>query len=157
MTITHEYRLYEHPLLPWRIVKRGFCWPALIVGPAWLLIKRLWLPTVVLIISVAAAYYLNHNNLTEEMVLNVCGVLSNGQWYAIYNSGITDLDCELRTRNIDVLILILAQVATAYFVNSLWERDLVTRGYTLTKSLRARSLDEARAILARERTGNSTQ
>lgn len=129
MTTTHEYCLYEHPLLPSRIVKRGFCWPALIVGPAWLLLKRLWVPTVVLAVSVAAAYYLNHNNISEKLILHVCSVLPNGQWHAISSSGITDLDCELRTRNIDVLILILAQAATAYFVNSLWERDLVTRGY----------------------------
>lgn len=157
MTSTHEFCLYEHPLLASRIVKRGFCWPALIVGPAWLLLKRLWVPTVVLIVCVAAAYYLNHNNLSEEMVLNVCFVASNGQWYSSYSSGITDLDCALRTRNIDVLILVLAQAATAQFANSLWERDLVNRGYTLTKSLRARSIDEVRAILARDADGYGVQ
>ena len=151
MTTVSEYRLYEHPVLPPRLVKNGFCWPALVVGPAWLLFKRLWIPTLGLMAIAAVAYYLNHHNLSDGAVLLACYYMEDyGLWIAIGGSGLSDLDCETRTRNIDLAILILAQLATAGFVNRLWERDLITRGYTLKKSIQARSIDDAYAILARE-------
>ena len=150
MRRTCEYRLYEHPLLPPRLVKRGYCWPALILGPPWLLFRRLWIPTAVLLATAAIAYHLNHHNLTEEMVLNACAYMENhGVWVSIAGSGLTDMDCVTRTEHIDWAILILAQAVPPWVVNSLWERDLVNRGYTLSRSLHARSHDEACAILSR--------
>lgn len=158
MTMSNEYRLYEHPVSPSRLIKRGFCWPALIVGPAWLLLKRLWVPTLVLLAVVAVAYHLNHHNLSDSEILLNCAYMEDyGEWVAHVKSGLTDAECVTRTHNIDLAILILAQLACAIFVNSLWERDLINRGYTLTKSLHARSIDDARAMLAREAGTHSNQ
>lgn len=148
MTTVSEYRLYVHPALPPRIVKRGICWPALIVGPVWLLLKKLWVPSIILLIGIAIAYYLNHHNLSDEplYVLYDC-IIEYGKWYSRTGD---DYQCERRTEIIDFLILLVAQIATAVISNPLWELDLIRRGYTLTKSLRARSMDDVRAILARE-------
>ncbi len=146
-----EYCLYDHPILPPRLVKSGFCWPALIVGPAWLLFRRLWVPTLGLLALGAAAYYLNHHNLSDTYVLNACFYMEDyREWVAIAGSGISERDCVIRTRSIDFVIMALAQIVTASYVNRLWAMDLVNRGYVLTKSVQARSIDDARAILARE-------
>ena len=151
MTRACEYRLYEHPVLPSRLVKIGFCWPALIVGPAWLIFRRLWIPIATLLVLAGIAYHLNHHNVSDGMVLNACFYMEDQkQWVSLAGSGITDMDCVTRTENIDFAILVLAQILTAWFANTLWARDLINRGYTLSKSVLARSPDDAQAILLRE-------
>jgi hypothetical protein len=109
------------------------------------------------LLSIAGiAYYLNHHNLSGMWVLNVCFYMEDyGQWISLAGSGITDMDCLTRTENIDWAILVLAQISAAWFANSLWERDLIKRGYTLSRSVLARSLDDARAMLSRPEGQNT--
>lgn len=146
MTTVSEYHVYEHPLLPPKLVKNGFCWTTLVVGPAWLLFRRLWVPTLWYLAIVALAYYLNHHNLVP---FNCFYLKDSGVWVATPGSGLEDWDCVTRTQIIDLAILALAQLVTAIHVNELWARDLVNRGYIHTKTVHARSNDEALAKLAR--------
>jgi hypothetical protein len=36
------FSVYKHPTLGFEAVKVGFSWPALLIGPIWMLVKRLW-------------------------------------------------------------------------------------------------------------------
>ena len=125
----NEYRVYEHPLLPKRIVKIGICWPALIVGPAYLIYRRLWVPVVVWIVAIGIARYIVNDN-----------------YQPIF------LEEKETVEQIMDGIMFFCSVVLLFITNSLWEKDLIKRGYTITKSRRARSMDDFLAILASEIT-----
>lgn len=132
-----EFRIYEHPLLPKRLVKRGFCWPALIVGPAYLIYRRLWIQ---LVVWIAAIFLIRYFTIQSFQVCDVWG-----------------RNCSIGEADIDTVKIIsdgaffVGMFVIGDFTNSFWEEDLIKRGYILTKSIHARSLDEARAIIAREK------
>ncbi|HZW87211.1 MAG TPA: DUF2628 domain-containing protein [Gallionella sp.] len=130
-----EYRVYEHPLLPKRIVKIGFCWPAFIVGPAYLLYRKLWVWTAVWIVTMWIVQY---------------GAISNFQDCGTYGCRIP-ADNQTALEAINAGITFIALIIPGYFTNDLWKDDLIKRGYVMTKFLRARSMDDARAIIEREK------
>ena len=132
-----EFRAYEHPLLPKRLVKRGFCWPALIVGPAYLIYRRLWVQIIVWMIAIGLIRYL------AFQYFQICHV--DGSDCYISNE---DKD---NVSNISGGAFLVGLLVLGLFSNSFWEKDLIKRGYTVTKTLLARSLDEARAIIEREK------
>ena len=142
---TNEYKVYEHPLLPKRIVKIGVCWPALIIGPAYLIYKRLWVSIIVLVLAIVLVRYLSSLMLQTEvcdMSGNNCGHINPDE---LYNE---------RMSTIELIVegaLFMSLLWLWFFANSIWEKDLNNRGYTMTKSLRARSMDDALAILEREK------
>jgi hypothetical protein len=129
-----EYRVYEHPLLPKRVVKIGFCWPAIIVGPAYLIYRRLWEVLVVWIVAMVLVRYLD-----IQFVINCdnCTYISHEDQSTI--------------DNIFGGAVFVGLVLLGNLTNSFWEKDLINRGYLLTKSLRARSMDDALATLEREK------
>lgn len=126
-----EYRVYEHPILPKRIVKLGFCWPALIVGPAYLIYRRLWMPLVVWVVVIVLIRYFAISEYPTYM----------------YPGNDADTVEQISTGSM-LLGLLLLWGNTNY----LWEADLKNRGYVMTKSLRARSIDDALAIIEREKS-----
>ena len=139
---TNEYRVYEHPLLPRRIVKIGFCWPALIVGPAYLIYKRLWVSVVVWMVAIGLVLYLANDMFQTE----IC----NGE------DTYCQIDPQLYSENMPKIkrmiegAVIIGLILLGFFTNSIWEKDLINRGYNMIKSIRARSMDDALAILKRE-------
>lgn len=137
---TNEYRVYEHPLLPKRIVKIGVCWPALIIGPAYLIYRRLWGPIIVWVLAIVLVRYLSGLMIqteTCEMLDNNCSQITN--------------EMMSRIEQIVEGALFTSLLLLWLFTNSIWEKDLNKRGYTMTKSLRARSMDDALAIIEREK------
>lgn len=117
-----EYRVYEHPLLPKRIVRIGLCWPALLVGPAYLIYRRLWVPlSIWIVFSLVVGYLASQMSdaLEADTAYGIC--------------------------------LLIASIILWIDSNDFWEKDLTRRGYRVMKSLQARSMDEALAILERER------
>ena len=125
-----EFYIYEHPLLPQRIVKNGFCWPAFFVGPCYLIYRQLWVPLVVWLI---------------------CMVLL--KYFVIQLYPDVSLDSEEAT-NAEVAIAIgflLGLMFIGGTVNNLWAENLKTKGYKLARLIKARSVDEVLAILAREK------
>lgn len=121
-----EYRVYEHPLLPKRIVKCGFSWPALLVGPAYLIYRRLWIPVVVWIVAMALVRYFAISNYQYVDDGETVAQISEGAMLG----GLVLLGC---------------------ITNPIWENNLKNRGYVMTKSRRARSMDDVLAILEREK------
>jgi Protein of unknown function (DUF2628) len=121
-----EYRVYEHPLLPKRIVKCGFSWPALLVGPAYLIYRRLWIPVVVWIVAMALVRYFAISN------------------YQYVDDGATVAQISEGAMLGDLVLL-------GCITNPIWEINLKNWGYVVTKSRRARSMDDVLAILEREK------
>lgn len=137
-----EYRVYEHPLLPKRIVKIGVCWPALIVGPAYLIYRRLWVSFIVWVVAIGLIRYLASLMFQTE----ICDVFGKNCMIdpELYSAGMPKIE-QMFEGAIFIGLLLLW-----FFTNEIWEKDLINRGYTMTKSLRARSMDDALAILVRE-------
>lgn len=131
-----EYRVYEHPLLPKRVVKIGFCWPALLIGPAYLIYRKLWVRFVISIVAIGIARFL------AIQFTEICDYLGQNCHRPIDES---QLDL------LSLGALIAWQVMLGLITNWDWEKDLQKRGYVLTKSVRARSADDALAILEREK------
>lgn len=141
---TNEYRVYEHPLLPKRIVKIGVCWPALIIGPAYLIYRRLWVSIVIWMVAIGLVRYMAGLIFQTE----ICDVFGMNCF----------VDAELYLTEMPKIELMfegaifIGLLLLWFFTNYIWEKDLINRGYTMTKSLRARSMDDALAILARNIT-----
>ena len=135
--ITTEYRVYDHPLLPRRIVKRGFCWPALIIGPAYLLYRRLWVASTLWLVAMLIARY-----FIAQIFVN-CDIGGQNCYYAPEDQ--SSMDGWVGFVMFSCLLII------GLDTNRLWEADLLNRGYTVTTILRARSMDDALAILEREK------
>ena len=129
-----EYRVYEHPLLPKRIVKQGLCWPALILGPAYLIYRRLWVPLVLWIVAIGFVRYFAISQ------------------YPLYDNIYSD--DAITVERICNGALIAGLLILWGITNNLWQDDLETRGYAKVKTLRARSMDEALAIIEREKSAN---
>lgn len=130
-----EFRVFEHPLLPPRILKSGFSWPAMFIGPAWLLFRTLWSSACVF----GAIFGILHFaiNSSDAPILNEMFCLGS--------------DCYNSAKEIaDLFILCTANFFVALNANDLWAQDLEKRGYVVAKAVRARSLDDARAILSRQ-------
>ena len=134
---TNEYKVYEHPLLPKRIVKIGVCWLALIVGPAYLIYRRLWVPVVVWIVAIGLVRYL------AFISFQICDGYGNNCYL--------DADGKTTVEQFSEGAIFVGLVLLLFMTNSIWEKDLINRGYSMTKSLRARSMDDALAILEREK------
>jgi hypothetical protein len=133
----------KHPLLPKRIVKIGVSWPALIVGPAYLIYRRLWKSIFVWVLAIVLVRYLAGLMVQTE----ICDYQGNNCTIdpVIYNAGMSTIG------QIVDGALFMSLLLLWLFTNSIWEKDLNNRGYTMTKSLRARSMDDAMAILEREK------
>ena len=129
-----EYKVYEHPLLPKKIIKIGFCWPAIIIGPAYLLYRRLWIPVVIWIVAILLAHYLDVQFVVKCDNCNYISPEDQSTIDNVFNGA-----------------LFIGIVVLGIITNSLWEKDLINRGYITTKSLRARSMDDALAIIEREK------
>ncbi len=143
-----KFDIYKHPLLPQRILKNGFSWPALLIGPVWLLFKRLWVPAAIIIIGIALLNFFNQGAETPIFVSIFCEKERSSLTYGYYYGE----DCLENIRNWnDFLILLVANVVIAVNGNEYWARDLINRGYVSEKSIQARSLDDALAIIAREK------
>lgn len=127
-----EYRIYEHPLLPKRIVKRGVCWPALILGPIYLIYKQLWVQVFFWIVVIGVSRYYAISS------------------YPGYNNPYSDDGNTVEQISGGTMLLYLLILWGV--TNELWEKDLEKRGYVMTKSLRARSMDDALAIIEREKS-----
>lgn len=125
-----EYCVYEHPLLPKRIVKKGFCWPALIVGPAYLIYRKLWGPLIVWFVALGLIRYFSVSLYSNYL-----------------NSGSDADTVEL----IYIGGLFLGLLILGSETNSLWKYNLMNRGYVKTNSLFARSMDAVLALIERER------
>lgn len=153
-----KFDIYKHPLLPPRILKNGFSWPALLIGPVWLFIKRLWVPASITIIGIALLTFFNQGAETPIFVSVLCEKERN-LFSSEYIHGHYGYDCVETIRNWnDFLILLVANVVIAINGNEFWAHDLINRGYVSEKSIQARSLDDALAILARDQTDfNQTQ
>jgi hypothetical protein len=134
---TNEYKVYEHPLLPKRIVKIGVCWPALIVGPAYLIYRRLWGSIIVWILAIVLVRYWAFTSF------QICNIYGNECYF--------DADGKTTVEQISEGAIFVGLLLLLFITNSIWEKDLNKRGYTMTKSLRARSMDDALAILEREK------
>lgn len=142
----HTFRIYEHPLLPQKIVKMGFSWPAFLLGPWWLLFKKLWTPVAIVFAVTAVLYFWNRSTTDPFFAYQFCSVDPN-----IYFRGVSYTEaCENLRSGYEFLILIGVNLAVALNGNSLWASDLVNRGYIHRRTIQSRSLDELRAILARE-------
>lgn len=143
---TTEYTIYEHPLLPPRIVKQGFCWPALIVGPVYLLYRRLWVLTIVwAVVSLIARYLTLHayQDCVVSYYSEECSINSGDQ-----------TEFEFVINGISIAI----QIGLGFITNEIWEKDLIRRGYLKQRSLQARSMDDALAIIEREKSnGNNNK
>jgi hypothetical protein len=133
---TTEYIVYEHPLLARQIVKRGFCWPALIIGPAYLLYRRLWVLTIAWAILSFIARYLTLQSYQQCDEYRGCSISSWDQ---------TEYEFVI------IGISIAIQIGLGFATNSDWEKDLIKRGYLKNKSINARSMDEVLAIIEREK------
>lgn len=110
-----EFYVYEHPLLPQRIVKNGFCWPAFFDGPCYLIYRQLWVPLVVWLICI--------------------GLLK----YFVIQYPHASFDSEEAT-NAEVAIAIGFLVGLMIIggaVNGLWAENLKTKGYKLVRSIKA--------------------
>ena len=130
-----EFYVYEHPLLPQRIVKNGFCWPAFFVGPCYLIYRRLWIPLVLWLICIGLLKYIVMQSYPNA-----------------------NFDSEDAT-NSEIAIAVgflVGLMITGVAVNDLWAENLKTKGYQLIKSITARSADEVLAILAREKASQIT-
>lgn len=146
-----EFRMYEHPVLPERLVKVGVSWPAMLLGPLWLLLKKLWATTAILAAVVGVLYYLNLQGDHPFLARVWCGRYSDYPDLAPYGMAGQFIEgCEDVRSWYEFVILLGATLFCALRGNSLWSFDLVNRGYVLRRSIEARSLDDARAILARE-------
>lgn len=144
-----RFDVYIHPLLPQRIVKSGFSWPAFLIGPAWLLVKRLWMPAIFAAVGFLLLTFFNSEIETPVFASMFCvkvGLFSDSP-SQFYPTECLEL---IRTAN-DFLILLIVNFVIAVYGNEVWARDLINRGYISGKSIQARSLDEALAIMARSR------
>jgi hypothetical protein len=137
-----EYRVYEHPLLPRKIVKIGFCWPAVLVGPIFLVYRKLWVSVTVWIGAIVIVQYALYTSFqicyTDGTSCSIS--FEDRQTLELYREGA-----------VFVCLLLLG-----FLTNDLWTKDLLNRGYIVTKSLRARSMDDALAIIEREKLSPST-
>lgn len=146
-----EFRMYDHPVLAVKLVKVGVSWPAMLLGPLWLLLKKLWTTAAILAAVVGILYYLNLKVDTPFLASFWCDRYLNAPDLVPYGmAGQFTEGCEDVRSWYELAILVGASVFCALRGNSLWSFDLVNRGYVLRRSIEARSLDDARAILARE-------
>lgn len=143
------FNIYKHLLLPQRIIKDGFSWPAFLIGPAWLLFKKIWIPAAVAIIGIGLVNFFNQGAEVPIFVSTYC---KEEEGYRLSYQYAYEYDCIETIRNWNnFLILLVANFVIAAIGNEVWVRDLINRGYILEKSIQARSLDDALAIIARSR------
>ncbi|WP_096696009.1 DUF2628 domain-containing protein [Polaromonas sp. AER18D-145] len=140
-----NFSVYEHPLLPQRIVKNGFSWPALLVGPSWLLFKKLWVPSAIALAATTLLWFANQSTTDPVLATALC---TKQPIYGSLFTTYSDLCASLRGWS-DFLILLGVNFIIANNGNSWWVNDLSTRGYVHIQTIKARSLDDARALLAR--------
>lgn len=133
----HEFVVFTHPLMPTRIVDvERFSWPAFLIGPLWLVWRRLWLPFFVAVITITALYFLGEARgwLVREVDCN---------WSLGYK-----VCSEEASVWVPLWIQVFVNFVCAMLGNKLWGDDLLRRGYIVTDTTRAKSLDHARAIFA---------
>jgi Protein of unknown function (DUF2628) len=52
------FRIYFHPDKPRPIaVKVGFCWPAVLIGPLWFLLNRMWVIFLLVLVFFVGAHF----------------------------------------------------------------------------------------------------
>jgi hypothetical protein len=153
-----EYHALTHPLLAERIVKCGFSWPGMLIGPAWLLIRKLWWVSLILlafgllIYGGLSAFYQpidafffgeTHGDLIRDSgnreIMSQFGI----------NEHYVSSGTARRREYADLLVAVVVNLSVAFLGWRWWERDLIARGYSVSRVVEARTLDEARAILAR--------
>lgn len=121
----NTFSLYIHPILGQQIVKSGFSWPGFLLGPIWLISKKLWAELAMFFLAIlVAGWFIQKREIMDEE--------------------------DLSKRELEKGIAVLA----IYFVigsigNVHWKENLLKRGYVLSEKITARSTDEVRAILAR--------
>ena len=114
------YRVYVHPEKTAPVVvKAGFCWPAFLIGPLWFLVNGMWVNFVLVAMFVAATHLYSVRSGSGAM-LGLLGFVYLITWW---------------------LIGLLA--------NPLLAAELVSKGYVLRGTVKARSMLKA-SELARE-------
>ena len=122
------YRVYAHPKRKTRIVVRtGFNWAALIFGPLWFLLNKMW---------VNALIYM---------------ALIGGNWlYFTHAHPVSPMDIQIS--NVMLILYPIGWILFSVFANSLLCSDLESRGYSLKATVRARNpayaREEARKVEA---------
>ncbi len=128
----HELQVFEHPVLPQKVVKKGMAWPGIVFGPGLFLYKKLW-PWAAVAIGAGAVIAFFKVNVLGPMVEE-----SSDDFYRLFHAWF------------DFFALLGINLYVVESCNEHWARDLENRGYVITRSIRARSMDDLRAILARE-------
>ena len=152
-----DFHVHEHPLLAQRIVKIGFSWPAFLIGPAWLLFKKLWAPAAITLAVTTVLYLLNRagdplfaDTLCSRSPLDPLSYYYRSDAIGFVVKGELTESCEDLRSLYQFLILFGINSVVALNGNELWARNLLNRGYVRTRTVKARSLDDVNAILARE-------
>lgn len=143
-----NFSIYKHPLLPQRIVKIGFSWPAFLIGPAWLLFKKLWIAAALVLLAATVLHFMNHTG--DPFLANQLCFKYGPGWIEPELIGKYNQACEELRIWYDFFILIGINLYVGLEGNGLWASDLLHRGYACIQTVEARSLDDARAILTRE-------
>lgn len=153
----HHFFVYEHPLLSQRILKRGFSWPAFLIGPAWLLFKKLWAQAAIVLVVAALLYFLGRSSDSSDDPL-LASIFCSSKDYIHWNNftfyRYSDLCLDLLSWY-DFVVLLVVNLFIAGDVNSWWASDLIKRGYVLSRTIEARSLDDARGKLVRDAAQSS--
>lgn len=143
----HEFAVFEHPLLPKRILKTsGFSWPAFVIGPFWLLWRRLWSQAALAVLSLAGF----------KFFLTVTGWFKTDLENCDFSSGTLNCDIVVSPWLFFLFQIALNVVCAAYGIRW-WSNGLLRRGYIVTDVIKAASPDHVRAILARQKTSQSSQ
>ncbi len=123
------FDLYRHPTLGYEAVKRGFSWPALVIGAIWALSKRMWLGGAILLVV----------------------------WIFLFGAQ-SDADKKGDSASALVLLLIQLALAvtTGMLGNSRWARSLTRRGYEHLGAGDAEEPDAAVAAFVRKTATDST-
>lgn len=135
-----EFTVLEHPLLKMRILgSSSFSWPAFLLGPFWLLWKRLWFRAALLVVAIASF----------KLFLALSGLLKTELDCAFIQD---DLQCKIYVSPWVFFVFQLAVNAVCgAFGNRWWAENLLGRGYLITKTVKAFSTDHVRALLARQK------
>ncbi|MDM0108071.1 DUF2628 domain-containing protein [Variovorax sp. J22R24] len=138
-----EYRFYEHPVLYPRAVRMDFSWPAMLIGPLWFAWRKLW---VRLAGTLATLFVFGLVNGSFDNPFLVSVLCKPAEFFLDQY----DPECAENLRDWwSFLFLGAMNWLNALDANKHWAADLERRGYEMTHAVQARSLDEAKAKVAR--------
>jgi uncharacterized membrane protein required for colicin V production len=131
----NTFRVYKHPAQGFEAVKEGFSWPALFFGPLWLLFKQLWLFAVAWI--TASVILSSIEGISDEVgmasgPMTMVYLLVAGGYLALW-------------------------LIPAFKGNSWRAKNLLKRGYTLVRTVQAKTPDSAVTQLLQSLSSTSPQ